>query len=73
MEIIISIYWIKEDKHSITYTLVSMHANTLKNQRRCNLDKIPSKTRYAHKGVTRHKGCPNYIKDPNQHMKGDTN
>ena len=32
-----------------------------------------SKPIYAHKGVTWHKGCPNYIKDPNQHMKGDTN
>ena len=51
MEIIIYIYWIKEDKHAIIYTLVSMHANTFKNQRRCNLVKTPSKPRYAHKGV----------------------
>ena len=66
-------YWIKEGNHAITYTLVSMHANTFKNQKRCNLGKTPSKPRYALKGVTRHKGCPNYIKDQNQHMKGDTN
>ena len=67
------IYGIKKHKDAITYILVSMHANTFKNQRRCNLDKTPSKPRYAHKGVTWHKGCPNYIKDQNQHMKGDTN
>jgi hypothetical protein len=49
------IYWIKESKHAITYILVNMHEKAFKNQKRCNLSKTPSKPRYAHQSVTRHK------------------
>ena len=36
-------------------------------KRRYNLNKTPSKSRKHTKSVTR-KGCPNYIKESNQHM-----
>ena len=63
------IYWIKKSKHAIRYTYSKYACTRLS---RTKGDIIWTKHQINQEGTPKcdtTKGCPNYIKEPNQHMK----